>query len=103
MKNKLKKVISYAIDNGWEYSFTEKEIEKLVRGYDSFIWRHDFAKAVWKGKPCTCTPDNDKNGNIYHKPKCKFTTPDWRVHLQQAVISKSPINYYYEYVKEDEK
>lgn len=90
---KLKKIIEYAVENGWKYSFNEEEIEKLIRGHDAVIWRHDFAKAVF-GKEY-------KTEHFVETPyyKHEYASPAWMYHLKQVVISEDPIDYYYQYIK----
>lgn len=94
-ESKLKTIIEYAVKNGWDNS---KGWLPNVEYAPLFIFKHDFAKAFWKGKSCTCEPDRDKQGNTYHKVGCDITFPDWKRKLQQAVISEDPINYYFDYI-----
>jgi len=72
----LKKAISKAVENGWEYSFTEEEIDKLIKGYQSFIFSHSFAKAFW--------------GKRYSE---ETKVERWQYHLQNIVLEKEPLKY----------
>ena len=99
MKNKLTKLIEQALSRGWvEGSFyldrimeVDKPTTMMLRFmYDlqmedithRVLFDHKFAKAFWKGEPTIATRE--------------FTAlPAWQYHLQQAVISDDPLEYYW--------
>jgi hypothetical protein len=85
----LKKAIDKAKSNGYKTDWILPKGDSIY----SVIFSHDFARSFWKGEKCTCIPDKDKEGNIYHKRNCKITTPDWRCHLQNMVLEEDPIKY----------
>lgn len=87
----LKKAIEKAEKNGFN-SGIDWNLKSIIPIYN-VIFNHDFAKAFFKEEKCTCKPDKDVAGNIYHKPNCKITTPDWRCKLQQMVLEEDPILY----------
>jgi len=116
-ENKLKKIISFAVERGWNkfghkkwkvetdkhvvldiFSFSEKEI----------LFSHSFAKAVF-GEDWSMAIDVQTRiipmkvedadlARNHHQALDK-----WQYHLQQAVISEDPIQYYYDYVKSNDK
>ena len=119
-EDKLTKLIEIAVKNGWErdgFSAWVRTKNKYMRGDEllyAIIFQQDFAKAIWgdgiqakeKDGICLCCGKPTKivgsiNGcnHVYwpeHScPKCG-QTKDWQYHLQQAVISDSPLEYYWE-------
>lgn len=95
--NTLTKAINKAIANGWPWELNpkvkpddiwimliQKPLKKDDRGYilrhemdaPFIIFRHDFAKALW--------------GDGWNHTS---TQPNWCYHLQQMVISDSPLEY----------
>ena len=90
----LKKAVEKAVENGWDYSFTKEEIDKLIKGYQSFIFSHSFAKAFW-GKEDIY----DEDGMPREKNGCfpEYTGSNeglwWKVHLQQMVLEEQPLKY----------
>ncbi len=121
MKNEeiLEAAIKKAVKNGWDLfgwekfqvvmggigMWSRKSEDYISRKYgeiysdETIIFHHDFAKSFFVGELCTCTPDTDTGGNIYHKPNCKITTPDWRCHLQKMVLEEDPIKYLEQFLK----
>lgn len=88
-ENKLKEIIIYAVKNGYPESWVEGEGEDLyilshgeIDGwhYRLMLLDKDFAKAVFGEK--------QKN---------------WVYCLQQAVIAEDVIDYYYQFIIENEK
>ena len=77
-KAKLKKVIEKAVENGWIHVSVNEE-------YQAILFDKSFAKAIWG----ECTHE----GAEFEK---EMLGEEWQHHLQQAVISKNPIDYYYE-------
>ncbi len=122
MEKKLKKVIEYAVENGWTYANgAEFAVDKVVHGWDitifnddgmvttelfTILFSHDFAKAVFGEKP-TCSFDGSEFSGLNKIDQCKlnghapwdvFVLEAWEYHLQQAVISEDPIEYYFDYI-----
>ena len=87
---KLKKVIKYAVDNGYKgnYITTFKDGLQVIHCDPvELLFSHDFAKAVFgEHKLKRGIPD-------YYKGWA-----NWAYHLQQAVISEDPIEYYWDYI-----
>ena len=72
----LKKVIEYAVERGWEPGsmvVVNMVVEQGLHRY--IISMQSFAKAV-------------------------FGLDKWQYHLQQAVISEDPRQYYFDYINE---
>lgn len=108
--NKLQKLIERAIEDGlvvpeWVQGpahYTQSLLQ-LDKAY-SLIFNHDFAKALFGEEIVTdmknkydllnagvTTEDHEPTGTDYDFPV-------WMWHLQQAVVSDSPIAYMYEQV-----
>lgn len=87
-QEKLIKLISLAVENGFElkdkdYVYLPKlYIKGLVRVPHGLLFSHDFAKAIWPGEIVGRGGHSDGEW--------------WAYHLQQAVISKDPLQYYWE-------
>lgn len=96
--NKLKKIIEFAQTRGWMdmgKADSKKLKEATVCNYlmvhpNMFLFNHDFAKAFWGTWESSKTGLNDKN-------YAETLLERWEYYLQQAVISKDPIDYYYKY------
>jgi hypothetical protein len=94
----LEKAISKAIDGGWQMSFKPEEIETLVKAPSSFIYSHDFAKALWPN-PMIITEDQYEelsNGKVVKTEDTKewgLPSPMYKYHLMQMVIADDPIKY----------
>lgn len=95
-KDKLKKIIEYGVERGWNYGFGGKgfpmggkakdvDIDLFIQQtrWQTYFFSHDFAKAVFQKKKCL-------------QAKCNAC---WQHHLQQAVISKNVIQYYHDYIQ----
>jgi len=118
-EDKLKKIIEKAVENGYKVSKAEEDFETTIKSvdntpyvshksiaveegtlqeyeviiaYQQIIFDHSFAKAIWgERKDHLCKTCNG--------PLIVGTDPyivGWQAHLQQAVISDNPIDYYYE-------
>lgn len=81
MNNKeiLEKAFTIATNNGFNQRDVEPDIFMIP---EAFIYRHDFAKALWGDKPYYRF-----DGDTLETPK------QWQYHLQQMVISDDPIKY----------
>lgn len=94
---KLEALIQKAIDGGWaheDYPKTPKDILDWYEGNaNDFIWRHDFAKALWGEeiaqdlKAITDYTSRDQ--------WIKSLVPVWQYHLQQMVIADDPVEHAY--------
>ena len=96
---KLKKIIERAKENDWdnskhlEWRVSKKGVaytgdlatEGMVHFSPVFLFDKSFAKAIWG----ECTHE----GAEFEK---EMLGEEWQHHLQQAVISKNPIDYFYE-------
>ncbi len=107
MKRKVKKIIEYAVEREYilpKWMYNPKSIEHLgsaiirLKYVERLLFSHDFAKAVF-GEKYVCincgkirsTPSNYCGGH-------ELFEVIWQHHLQQAVISKDPIEYYYKHI-----
>jgi len=121
--DKLKKIIEYAVERGYDkhlgsawIKWIKDEPPPSHNNYYILLFDHDFAKAVFgEGmnidytKPCPhcggklkISNPTGKCSHIHYPEACDVCSAyyiDWADHLQQAVISKDPINYYYQYIK----
>ena len=123
---KLKKVIEYAVERGW-HDFTEqpekiksieftgdrvfiacsfgKESDTMGvivadnRKYRDILFSHDFAKAVFGF--------DTESGTAKINPETELDQwgklTKWARHLQQAVISEDPIQYYFDHINSKAK
>lgn len=110
MTNKeiLEKAVQKAIDGGWipfnndfqarqpieslmEFLLENEEIETKTgyREYSTFIFNHEFAKALWGDTPLNF----DNNNTLVAYEDRMYNEPIWQYHLQQMVISPNPIEY----------
>ena len=100
---KFKKIIEKALNNGWDgfdgvtinsiediddiyfddYNYVIK-VSNCYANHMEVIFSHKFAKAIWGEEKVT-----GLIGDEYYE------YPNWQHHLQQAVISDDPIDYYY--------
>ncbi len=92
-QQKLTKLIEIAIENGLKTPFLEKEVltincgRQFGKNHSLTLWRnglllsHDFAKAIW----------GEEDGTGLEG----VNFPKWQMHLQQAVISDDPLEYYW--------
>ena len=98
-KEKLKAVIEYAESRGYEKSYQLPIYPRWT------LLSHDFAKAVF-GEEVEHDFVDDKciNCELIHGlwggSLCK---DGWQYYLQQAVISKDPIDYYYQFITKETK
>lgn len=107
MTNKqiLETAIQKAIDGGWSKADKFRVVEP--RGYDglivewrwnddsvrydpptSFIYNHDFAKALWS--PTIFMTKPGARDSMWSEEEM---IPAWQHHLQQMVIAPDPIKY----------
>ena len=104
---KLKKVIAFAEKKGHVPKIQYKANPMLYKS--TILFDHDFAQKVFGGEnveQLDCGHIVEREGGYGHK--CKdfddgvfFSSSGiaWKLHIQQAVISKDVINYYYKYIK----
>ena len=81
-QSKLTELISLAVENGWDRRNEATTFNPNV-GLYGMLFSHDFAKAIW---------GDFKSGEIGNFDELE----NWKYHLQQAVISKDPLKYYWE-------
>jgi len=108
---KLQKLIEIAVANGWRApTNTGKYIEGLAKtlihqGHENLIFSHDFAKAIWGeedldiwvGGHADNLPKQNQPGIICTDPGSAYWIgKKWQYHLQQAVISDDPLEYYWQ-------
>ena len=124
-KEILEKAIQKAIDGGWKglwdisgfyikdyhmwdtfddktMSFHNGEFEDYeMMPVAAIIFNHDFAKALW-GDELVQYPEEDPHtvtarmGRTYERTDELWV---WQYHLQQAVVSKDPLQYFLDYLK----
>lgn len=112
----LTKAIQKAIDNGYSMGSLAWEIRgnavyfignvtEIREDFATFIFNHDFAKALWhlyidcdcshEGCNCGCYActgwERTSNGEVY----------EWQHHLQQMVLADDPIKYLGEHLQEE--
>ena len=102
----LKKVIEYAVERG----YPDRHYDKLTSGEfgaifhsmeDCFpiLFSHDFAKAVFGF--------DTESGTAKINPETELDQwgklTKWARHLQQAVISEDPIQYYFDHINSKAK
>lgn len=71
--------------------------------WQQIVYNHEIAKALWQGKDPEFwhlkgqTSGRDANGSkqVLEDVTGEPFIPAWQYHLQQAVISKDPIDYFY--------
>lgn len=93
MKKQPKKVIEKLIDEATDYIIClemESGQEYRFNSINDILFSHDFAKAIW-GEDC-----KDEKGEEFHKPYDFMCSHNWIEHLQQAVISEDPLQYYWD-------
>ena len=86
---KLQKIIEKALENGWKDIVSRLVVEDILQevhecGCSEILFSHSFAKAIWGEERVT-----GLTGDEYYE------YPNWQHHIQQAVISDDPIDYYY--------
>lgn len=109
---KLTTVLEYAVKKGFTF-LSEDEPEIIISSVKSethniscvyqIIFDHDFAKAVYgdeKTKTSTCWGCNTGEVQRRHQAcQCRYEIA-WKHHLQNQVLSPDPIDYLYQFVKE---
>jgi hypothetical protein len=100
-EQKLKAIIEKGIKGGYKYEYPyEPKVLQYNNYYYIVIFDHDFAKAIWGEEegifdcPYGCE-DSDEDQEDF---RMEVEIPKWQYHLQQAVISKDPIQYYYDHL-----
>jgi len=121
-EQKLKKIIQKAVEKGWdEKDHREWHVElpqRLMQDVDTFVnpetavmlhfapvvlFDQSFAKAVWgeddKNWYCNCEEIYPRG----HDRDCPMSSQNngdsiFQYHLQQAVISDNPVDYYMEHL-----
>lgn len=105
-ENKLKKIVEKAGFHVPEHS--SKKAKEIIKEQDyyAFLFDCDFAKAIWGDKEIQIVYDNTilerkiKDDDLVGEDDSIYFTfrrvSSYLWHLQQAVISDNPIDYYYE-------
>ena len=119
--NKLKKIIKYAVERGWKGYWEDlpeagipcesHSVESSETCIYTLLFNHDFAKAVFGEVVIwVCAIDGLLNNKeVTYGQTCGIcegiviSQPAFEYHLQQAVISKDPIDYYYKYISDKGK
>ena len=126
-EKKLKKIIEFAVERGWEdlkgeYDETAINVHLpfiVDSGYCfGILFSHSFAKAVFGGEG-VCSDCGENEEENYDDGICKYCNEDlphdsngfgemegepaWQFHLQQAVVSEDPVQYYFDYINEQGK
>lgn len=94
---KLEALVQRAMQNGWDfrtYSYEGRDewptfyLDSEQYSPADILFDLGFARALF----------GSKIGNYLNKVLGEVVDPEWKYHLQQAVISKDPIDYYYKEV-----
>ena len=76
--------------------------EILERQYLSILFSHEFAEAFFGNDViCTCGNESTEKDYVNHicpHPVGASARKAWKNHLQQAVISKDPLEYYFKHL-----
>lgn len=92
----LEKAIQKAIEGGWGEAEYARSVAfafpegKLVR---SFLFDHDFAKALWETEEHRALELMISNSDGTERANRLMTHLGWRLHLQQMVVAENPIKY----------
>lgn len=108
----LQTIIEYAMDNGLEDSYWELQLKlekenplPTKRWYPLFS--QDFLKAVF-GEEDGLPWFSEELGRVYFRkiPTAEFTGEEivsWQYHAQKMVISEDPVDYVYQWIKEQQQ
>lgn len=97
---KLEALIRRANNNGYTSypsSWAEYEAWDIDKPYTTFIFNHDFARALFGEKPEYGIKRYGPTPNTITRQDAGEFVP-WQFHLQQAVISDNPVDYMYKVV-----
>lgn len=90
----LGKAIKKAIAGGWQWQTIWSDKDFILDSFKetprNYIYRHDFAKALWGEEPSGQVNVNPNIGSEHFR---KFGVQNWQVHLQQMVIADDPLKY----------
>lgn len=124
MKNKLQKIIERSVSNGWKglemwsntFDVNCDHIESIRKRvwiiYEEgdgemvmlrdLLFDHDFAKSFFgEGIDHVFANDMCSKCGLYHGEwGGSLCEEPWQYHLQQAVLSEDPIDYYYQHLEE---
>ena len=90
-EDKLEKIIEKAEEGGFEKrEWGKEDIVIPIVLLNNLLFNHDFAKAIW-GKEIQAVKMSK-----HVEQKQPVYMLNWEYHLQRAVISENPINYFYE-------
>lgn len=95
-QDKLTKLIELAEKNSYVLPDTARVllnhhmVELSKSWVIAILMSHDFAKAIWTKPAPTVIHKDLGDTETYH------WEPEWRIHLQRAVISNDPLEYYWE-------
>ena len=124
-QKKLKKIIEYAVEREWdkEKFWGKKLVSDDIHSYlatwhnaNSLLFSHDFAKAVFgeeKERVLACPSCDfykeyskhetalfcEADGRKLKEGEVTPWTQEWKNLLQEAVLEKDPIDYYYKFIK----
>ena len=113
LKYKYVKEVKHKYEEAYDVVFKSKDGDKISFHFHphQFLFSHDFAKAVFGEVVIwVCAIDGLLNNKeVTYGQTCGIcegiviSQPDFEYHLQQAVISKDPIDYYYKYISDKGK
>jgi hypothetical protein len=112
---KLKALARKAVENGWDgvadstpgalVFFQIGEIDILARSEEQIIFNHGFARALFGEEYIDIKSGANNKDKVVPAPQGmsdeELKVYYWKTfeyHLQQAVISKDPVQYFYEQV-----
>lgn len=108
---KLEALVRKAVENGWQglsdWEFDLDSPELIAKeAFDKYvpynhldiIFSHDFARALFGDKRIPYSFDEPEHTSFQEMGMTTFHRPAFEVRLMAAVISKDPIDYYYQTV-----
>ena len=100
-QQKLTKLIEIAVENGWEIPKGWNSLVGIAMNYEEephILFSHSFSKAIW-GEVLGVIQVCYKSNKVVPEPIRDERTDlinVWQYHLQAAVISPDPLQYYIE-------
>jgi hypothetical protein len=97
--------LSVVTETEW-YTDVDYGLDEHMYSWQEIIFSHDFARALFGDKEIQVDHLDDQYRSVYYWrtegfDNAWFEGPAWIFHLQQAVISKSPIDYAYATLHKD--
>lgn len=102
-QDRMTALVKKAIANGYKFPFTEYILERSEMMYGhtwwaSILYDKSFVKALFGDEAFINERWDDgelhERALIYEEPSTA-----WEYHIQQAVVSENPINYYWDHLE----